>query len=93
MSYGVRNRDAAWSPLVKGLEAIKDLWKTAIAALGITGATLSTLSSEMAGDTVIEVGLAQLDLGEGDRASLKYIVHWKQAGGRWLWDKDIWNMN
>jgi hypothetical protein len=46
----------------------------------------------MAGDTAVEIGLAELQLGE-QVVLAKYIVHWKQKQGNWLWDKDIWNMN
>jgi ketosteroid isomerase-like protein len=80
------------APLMQGLEAIKGFWKAGIAALGVTGATLTTVDAEMAGDTVVEIGEAVLQLGE-NQAVVKYIVHWKHEGGLWRWDKDIWNMN
>jgi ketosteroid isomerase-like protein len=79
--------------MVKGQDAIKGFWKAAIAALGVTGAKLTTVDAEMAGDTVVEIGAAELELGAKGTASAKYIVHWKREDGRWLWDKDIWNMN
>jgi ketosteroid isomerase-like protein len=81
------------APIMEGREAIKGFWQTGIAALGITGAKLMTLDVEMAGNTAVEIGEAELQLGENGAALAKYIVHWKQEDGRWLWDKDIWNMN
>jgi ketosteroid isomerase-like protein len=89
--------NAAWilppgAPRMQGREAIKAFWRAGIAALGVTGATLTTLDAEMAGDSAVEIGEAELQLGENGAATAKYIVHWKQEDGRWLWDKDIWNM-
>ena len=81
------------APLMQGREAIKGFWQAGIAALGITGAKLTSLDIEMNGDTAVEIGEAELQLGKNGVAIAKYIVHWKQEGGRWLWDKDIWNMN
>jgi ketosteroid isomerase-like protein len=81
------------APMMGGLDAIKGFWKAGVAALGITGVSLTSIDAEMAGDTVVEIGQAELQLGEKGTASVKYIVHWKQEGGQWLWDKDIWNMN
>ncbi len=60
---------------------------------GVTAAKLTTLDVEMAGNTAVEIGEAELQLRENGTALAKYIVHWKQEDGRWLWDKDIWNMN
>jgi ketosteroid isomerase-like protein len=81
------------APLMQGREAIKGFWQAGIAALGVTGAKLTSLDVEMAGDTAVEIGEAELQLGEKGSVSAKYIVLWKQEGGRWLWDKDIWNMS
>jgi ketosteroid isomerase-like protein len=80
------------APRMQGREAIKAFWQAGIAALGVTGAKLTTLDAEMAGDSAVEIGEAELQLGENGAATAKYIVHWKQEDGRWLWDKDIWNM-
>jgi ketosteroid isomerase-like protein len=81
------------APLMRGREAIKQFWQAGIAALGIKGARLTTIELEMAGDTAVEIGEAELHLGENGTAIAKYIVHWKRVDGQWLWDKDIWNMN
>lgn len=79
--------------MLEGLDAIKEFWTAEVPTLGITRATLTTIYAEMAGDTIVEIGVAELKLGENAAASPKYIVHWKQEGDRWLWDKDIWNMS
>jgi ketosteroid isomerase-like protein len=81
------------APMVKGQDAIKGFWKAAIAALGVTGVKLTIVDAEMAGDTVVEIGDAELQFGAKGSASVKYIVHWKREDGQWRWDKDIWNMN
>src|ERR1700733_3846233 len=81
------------APLMKGREAIKGFWQAGIAALGIRGAKLATLDIEIAGDTAVEIGEAELNLGENGLATAKYVVHWKQENGQWLWDKVIWNMS
>src|ERR1700744_5204629 len=81
------------APIMEGREAIKGFWKVGIATLGITGAKLTTVYVEMAGDTAVEMGHAELQLGENGAALAKYLVHWKHEGGSWLWDKDIWNMS
>lgn len=80
------------APMISGLEHIKGFWQQAIAALGITGAKLTSFEVEMCGDSAIEIGQAELHLKTGESAAAKYIVHWKQRDGQWLWDKDIWNM-
>ena len=81
------------APMMEGRTAIKEFWKAAVANLGITGATLTSLDVETSGDSAVEIGQAELQLGDSGTASAKYIVHWKQEFGEWLWDKDIWNMN
>jgi len=80
------------APMMQGREAIKAFWQAGLAALGVTEAKLTTLHVEMAGESAVEIGEAELQLGEKGVAMAKYIVHWKQEDGRWLLDKDIWNM-
>lgn len=79
--------------LVQGRTKIKDFWEQAIAALGVTDATLATVEAETAGDSVIEIGRAELTLPGGQKVAVKYVVHWKQEDGKWKWHTDIWNMN
>ena len=79
--------------LVQGRAQIKDFWQQAITAMGATDATLSTVDAETAGDSVIEIGCAELTLSEGQKVAVKYVVHWKQEDGKWKWNTDIWNLN
>lgn len=79
--------------LVEGRAKIKDFWEQAIAALAVTDATLCTVDAETSGDSVIEIGRADLTLEGGQRVAVKYVVQWKQEDGKWKWNTDIWNMN
>jgi ketosteroid isomerase-like protein len=73
------------TPMVEGREQIKAFWKQAASALGVTGAKLKTIHAEAAGDGVVEIGSADLALGEGPGLTVKYVVHWKQEDGAWKW--------
>jgi len=79
--------------LIQGRAQIKAFWEQAIAGLGLKDATLATLDAQAAGDSVIEVGQADLTLNEGQVVIVKYVVHWKEEAGLWKWHTDIWNMN
>ncbi len=81
------------APMVEGREQIKNFWRQAIASMGATDATLTTVHAEMTGNSVIEIGRADLSLAGGNVADVKYVVHWKQEDGAWKWNVDIWNMN
>jgi ketosteroid isomerase-like protein len=79
------------SDVVKGTTAIGTFWKGAY-DMGIKKAKLETMEAEQNGNLVAEVGHytlygandAQLDAG-------KYVVIWKQEGGKWKLHRDIWN--
>jgi ketosteroid isomerase-like protein len=79
--------------LIEGREKIKDFWKGAVAGMGVQDVKLVIVDAHRAGDSVIEVGRAQLFLAEGKSVEVKYVVEWKQVGGAWKWHTDIWNMN
>jgi ketosteroid isomerase-like protein len=79
--------------MIQGLAEIKSFWLQAVSALDIKDAGLTTVSAEMAGDTVIEIGRAALTLGDGQVVAAKYVVHWKHHADAWKWDIDIWNLN
>lgn len=81
------------APMIQGREPIKAFWKQAIAAMDVKSAVLATVDAELAGDTVVEIGRADLTLGSGQAVEVKYVVHWKQDGGTWKWHVDIWNLN
>jgi ketosteroid isomerase-like protein len=81
------------APMIAGRENIKEFWKQAIAALGVKSAKLATVDAEMTGDSVVEIGKADLVVADGSTVTLKYVVHWKQEDGLWKWHTDIWNPN
>jgi ketosteroid isomerase-like protein len=81
------------SDMIQGIAGIKSFWLSAINSLDVKDASLSTVSAESAGDTVVEIGRAQLTLAGGQKVPVKYVVHWKRDGETWKWHTDIWNMN
>jgi ketosteroid isomerase-like protein len=81
------------SDMIQGIAGIKSFWLSAINSLDVKNASLSTVSAESAGDTVVEIGRAELTLAGGQKVPVKYVVHWKRDGERWKWHTDIWNMN
>lgn len=81
------------APLISGRDAIKTFWGQAIAGMGIKSAKLATVEAEMAGDSVVEIGKADLTVADGSVVTVKYVVFWKQDAGDWKWHFDIWNPN
>jgi ketosteroid isomerase-like protein len=81
------------SDMIQGIAGIKSFWLSAINSLDVKDASLSTVSAESAGDTVVEIGRAELTLAGGQKVPVKYVVHWKRDGETWKWHTDIWNMN
>ena len=80
------------APMIEGREKIKAFWADAIAGLDVKSVTLATVNAEVTGDSVVEIGRAELMAG-GGAVTVKYVVHWKQEDGVWKWHTDIWNMN
>ena len=81
------------APMTEGRAQIKEFWKSAIASLGATSAKLATVRAEQAGDTIVEIGSADLTVAGGQSVAVKYVVQWKQEDGAWKWHVDIWNLN
>lgn len=79
--------------LIEGREKIMDFWQAAVTGMNVRDAKLVLVDAHLAGDSIIELGRAQLFLPEGQSADLKYVVEWKQEDGAWKWHTDIWNMN
>jgi ketosteroid isomerase-like protein len=79
--------------IIQGVAAIKSFWHQAITSLDVKDGSLTTVSAELAGDTVVEIGRAELTLAGGQIVPVKYVVHWKRDDGAWKWHTDIWNMN
>ena len=92
----VYTRDARVLPpgaaMVEGRESIAQFWKGAAAQLGARRVALSTVDVQPLGDGAYEIGRAMLTLGESQQVAVKYVVIWRQEGGRWRWHVDIWNM-
>jgi ketosteroid isomerase-like protein len=79
------------APMIEGREQIKAFWAQAVAAMDVKSATLATVKAEPAGDSVVEIGRAEIVTNSGQTVPVKYVVHWKQEGGTWKWYTDIWN--
>ena len=77
-------------PLVKGRDAIKQMWGSVAQQIGLKDVQLKTVDFEQAGDTGYEVGEATLTVSSGT-AVVKFIVVWKMIGGQWRLHRDIWN--
>lgn len=78
------------SDVVSGTPAIAKFWQGVIDS-GIAGGSLKTLEVEAHAGTAHEVGQYELKGKAGqvlDRG--KYVVIWKQEGGRWKLHRDIW---
>ena len=79
--------------MISGRESIKGAWRQAVEGMDVQSARLSTVHAESAGDGVVEIGRADLGLGNGSTVTVKYVVYWKQEDGGWKWAIDIWNTN
>jgi hypothetical protein len=79
--------------MMQGRETIKGFWQQAMAGMDVKSAVLSTVDAEMTGDSVVEIGRADLTTNAGQTVTVKYVVHWKQEDGLWKWHTDIWNLN
>lgn len=78
-------------PMVTGREAIAAFWTAAAAQMQATSVQLSTLALDVHGDHAHEIGTAVLTLAGAQQMQAKFVVLWKQEGGEWRWDVDIWN--
>ena len=79
--------------LIEGREKIMAFWQATVADMNVQDVKLVSVNAHLAGDSIIEVGRAQLFLPESQSAEVKYVVEWRQEGGAWKWHTDIWNMN
>jgi ketosteroid isomerase-like protein len=77
--------------MVTGREAIKQFWSQFLQSAQAKSISLATVSAEPAGDKVVEIGRAEIVLGDGQTARVNYVVVWRQEDGRWKWHIDIWN--
>ena len=78
------------SDSVIGTSAIAKFWQ-AVMDSGVKGAKLTTVEVEAHGSTAHEVGQYELMDQAGQVLDKgKYVVIWKQEGGRWKLHRDIW---
>ncbi|MFT5880927.1 MAG: hypothetical protein ACI86X_002066 [Moritella sp.] len=79
------------SDFVKGKKAISEFWQGAM-DMGVKGIKLEILEIEQHGDSAIDIGQYTLS-GEDDQIldKGKYLVVWKNEGGSWKLDRDMWN--
>ena len=85
------------APMVSGREAIKRFWSDLIRSANAKSAVLASVDVMPAGDGVVEIGRATLTVEPPGQSAaqmeVKYVVYWRQEGGRWKWHVDIWNQN
>lgn len=79
------------SDFIRGKSGVREFWQGAL-DMGIKEARLESLEVERQGDVATEVGQYKLTgAGGAPMDQGKYIVIWKQEGGRWKLHRDIWN--
>jgi ketosteroid isomerase-like protein len=85
------------APMISGREAIKSFWTNLVQSANAKSAVLTSIDVMPAGDGVVEIGQATLTVEPEGQApaqmDVKYVVYWRQEGGRWKWHVDIWNPN
>src|ERR1700722_7818874 len=74
------------APMIEGRDRIRAFWIQAIASMGVKSVKLTTVEAESAGDSVVEIGTADLTVADGSTVTVKYVVHWKQEDGEWKWN-------
>ena len=83
--------------MISGRNEIKQFWSNLAQSANAKSAVLESIDVILAGDDAVEIGRATLTVvPEGQPQSqmeVKYVVHWKQEGGAWKWNIDIWNTN
>jgi ketosteroid isomerase-like protein len=71
--------------------AIQKVWQGVIDA-GIKGAKFTIVEVNAGGDLAVESGRYEITGADGAVVDNgKYVVVWKQTGGRWKILRDIWN--
>jgi uncharacterized protein (TIGR02246 family) len=77
-------------PVVRGRDAIRQMWTAVVQQLGLTNVSLRTVDFEQSARAAWEVGEATLTLG-GGTAVANYVIVWKRTRGQWRLHRDIWN--
>ncbi len=83
--------------MISGRKEIRKFWSDLISSVNAKSAVLESVDVIQTGDDAVEIGRATLGIApEGQsptQMEVKYVVHWKQEGGQWKWNVDIWNTN
>lgn len=78
--------------IICGKAAIQLFWRDALQGLGVRLAELETVELVYDGNTAYEVGKYTL---RGECALVleqgKYLIIWKEEGGQWKWQRNIFN--
>lgn len=77
--------------MVEGRDGIAQFW-TAAQQGASSASSYPRFSLSRWASRRTRSGVPGLTLGDGQQVSAKYVVVWKQEGGRWRWHVDIWNM-
>jgi ketosteroid isomerase-like protein len=85
------------APMIAGREGIRQFWEGVVQPMNAKSAVLTSVDVMPAGDGVVEIGAAALTVEPPGQSATtieaKYVVYWREEGGRWKWHVDIWNMN
>jgi uncharacterized protein (TIGR02246 family) len=84
------------APMAKGRAAIQAFWDGAIKG-GVKNVTLKSVQVNQFGNAAREIGEFSLDAPNAQQQITheqgKYVVLWRNVGGGWKLDTDIWNGN
>ena len=79
------------SAAIRGKAGIAKMWQGVFDG-GVATAELTTTEVEAHGPLAFEVGTYAMKLKDGTVADRgKYVVVWRQEGGKWKLHRDIWN--
>jgi uncharacterized protein (TIGR02246 family) len=82
-------------PTIKGRDAIRQFWQSAIEEHGLKDMRLESVELEINGQIANEIGNGTLSMitvgGETETVEIKFLVVWKRSGGVWRLHRDIWN--
>ena len=82
------------SELVKGRDAVRQLWKGAMAD-GLSAVKIHSIGIQVAGDMAIDIGHATMSMAPVGSAAttveVKYTAIWKRVRGQWRIKVDMWN--
>ena len=81
---------APGAPIASGRSAIAAAWQATMNT-GVKDLVLQTAQVESSGELACETGIVRLVGRDGKVTEGRYVVVWKQDGGKWKLHRDIWN--